>query len=67
MDSAVRDALIKDLTVSVETAGKAFGIGRNAAYAACANLQIPSVRIGGRIVVPTAPLRKMLGIDVGAQ
>ena len=63
MDTAVRDALVKELTVSVEIAGKAFGLGRNSAYAACANSEIPSMRIGGKIVVPTAPLRKMLGIE----
>ncbi|MBR1190080.1 helix-turn-helix domain-containing protein [Bradyrhizobium sp. AUGA SZCCT0160] len=63
MDENVRAALMSNLTVSVEIAGKAFGIGRNAAYDACKSGDIPSVRIGGRITCPTAPLRKMLGIE----
>jgi hypothetical protein len=63
MDEDVRKALTEKLTVSVETAGKAFSLSRNAAYDACKSGQIPSLRIGGKITVPTAPLRKMLGID----
>lgn len=66
MDAAVREALTSNLTVSVELAGKAFGIGRNAAYAACASGEIPCLRIGGRITVPTAPIRKMLGLEEAA-
>jgi hypothetical protein len=70
MRLAVDDELLKALTdklsVSVETAGKAFNLSRNKAYDACKSGQIPSIRIGGKIVVPTAPLRKMLGIDAAA-
>lgn len=63
MDNQVQKALMSNLTVSVEVAGKAFGIGRNAAYEACKKGDIPSVKIGGRITCPTAPIRKMLGIE----
>ena len=63
MDGDLRKALTDNLTVSVEIAGKAFGIGRAAAYDACKKGDIPSIRIGGRIAVPTAALRKMLGIE----
>lgn len=63
MDDEIRNAITSQLTVSVEVAGKAFGLSRNPAYEACKSGQIPSVRIGRKIVVPTAPLRKMLGID----
>jgi hypothetical protein len=66
MDIAIRKALVDHLTVSVDIAAKAFGIGRNAAYEACKSGDIPSLRIGGRITVPTAPLRKMLGIESDA-
>jgi hypothetical protein len=48
--------------VAVPTAGKAFGLGRNSTYAAVKSGELPSVRIGGKIAVPTAPLRKMLGL-----
>ncbi len=64
MDDDVRNALIHKVSVDVEKAGKAFGLGRNSSYTAVKNGEIPSIRIGGRIAVPTAPLRKMLGIDV---
>ncbi len=64
MRSDVRKAL-SDFTVSVEIAGQALGIGRNAAYAAAKRGDIPTVRIGKNIRVPCAPLRRMLGIDEG--
>ncbi len=60
---AVRRALVDELTISVENAGRALGLGRNSAYTAVKRGEIPSVRIGGKIAVPTAPLRKMLGIE----
>jgi excisionase family DNA binding protein len=51
------------LTVTVEVAGKALNLGRNAAYEAVRRGDIPSVRIGRRYVIPTASLRRMLGIE----
>jgi hypothetical protein len=63
MRDEVKNALEKELSISVEMAGKLFGLKRNASYAAVKSGDIPSIRIGGRIVVPTAPLRKMLGIE----
>ena len=64
MENDVREALVRQLTVTVEVAGKAFGLSRNPAYAACKSGQIPCLRIGRKIVVPTAPLRRMLGIEL---
>lgn len=52
-----------ELTVGPEIAGKAFGLGRSASYAAARNGQIPAHRIGTKLCCPTAPLRRMLGID----
>jgi hypothetical protein len=66
MDAAVIKAITENLTVPVETAGKALGLGRNSAYQAVKGEQIPSIRLGRKIVVPTAPLRQMLGLE-GAQ
>lgn len=63
MDNDLRRALTDRLTIDVQSAGRIFGIGRNAAYEAVKRGEIPSVKIGGRIAVPTGPLRKMLGID----
>ena len=64
MSPDIRKAITDDLSVSVEVAGKAFGLkSKGAAYAAVKAGEIPSLRIGGKISVPTAPLRKMLGIE----
>jgi hypothetical protein len=62
MDPRIEKALRENLTVPVEVAGKAFGLGRNSAYQAVREGQLPGVRIGRKIAVPTAPLRKMLGL-----
>lgn len=44
-------------------AGQALGLGRSATYDAAERGQIPTIRLGRRIVVPTARLRQMLGLD----
>lgn len=49
----------------VEEAGRiAFGLGRAASYEAVRRGDIPSVKVGRRVVVPTAALRRMLHLDV---
>ena len=65
MVDEIRKVLIERVSVPVELTGKAFGLGRNSAYAAVKNGDLPSVRIGNKIAVPTAPLRRMLGIESG--
>jgi hypothetical protein len=65
MDEEIERALKEKVSVPVELAGKAFGLCRHSAYAAVKKGEIPSVKIGGKIAVPTAPLRKMLGIESG--
>jgi excisionase family DNA binding protein len=50
-------------TVTVEEAGDALGISRASAYEGVRNGEIPFIRVGRRIVVPTAALRRLLGID----
>lgn len=50
-------------TISVPDAGKLFfGLARNAAYDAAKAGDIPTVKIGGRIMVPVAPLAEKLGL-----
>jgi excisionase family DNA binding protein len=44
-------------------AGKALGVSRKATYAAVKSGDLPSIRIGRAIRIPTAPLRRQLGID----
>lgn len=64
----LKRALIEELTVPVwPHAGKAFGLSRNPAYEAAKRGDIPTIRIGGAIRVPTAFLRKMLGIEGKAE
>lgn len=49
-------------TVTVEKAGEMLGISRRSAYRAAANGQLPTLRLGRRLLVPTAKLLHMLGI-----
>jgi excisionase family DNA binding protein len=47
-------------TLSVPEAARLLGIGRNSAYDAVARGEIPSIRIGKRILVPRKRLESML-------
>ncbi|UKJ63502.1 helix-turn-helix domain-containing protein [Cellulosimicrobium cellulans] len=49
------------LAVSVEEAGDALGLSRSLAYRAANAGEIPSVRIGRRLLVPVPALLRMLG------
>ncbi|MBF6557037.1 MAG: DNA-binding protein [Acidimicrobiales bacterium] len=48
-------------TVTVPVAGAILGLCRNSAYSAASSGQIPTIALGARLVVPVAPLRRMLG------
>ena len=48
--------------LSVEAVAELLGIGRRQAYEAVRNGQIPSVRIGHRILVPRAGLERLLSV-----
>jgi excisionase family DNA binding protein len=50
-------------TVSVDDAAAILGVARVTAYEAVHAGQIPSIRVGRRILVPTAALRRLLGLD----
>lgn len=52
-------------TLTVAQAARVLGIGRNQAYEAVRRGEIPSVRIGRRIVVPRAALERLLGLSPG--
>jgi excisionase family DNA binding protein len=52
-------------TMQVDTVAKALGLSRAAAYNGVQTGEIPSIRIGRRIVVPTAAVRRMLLLDGG--
>ncbi len=54
--------------LSVEEAAAFLGIGRNTAYSAVKSGEIPSLRIGGRVLVPRAALERLLGAgSLGAE
>jgi hypothetical protein len=57
--------LTEEVSVSVETAGLALGLKRSSAYAAIRKdpPEMPSIKIGRRIAVPTAWLRRQLQIE----
>ncbi len=48
-------------TLSVPAAGLYLGLGRAQAYAAASRGEIPTLRVGRRILVPTALLARRLG------
>lgn len=47
-------------TVTVPEAARRLGIGRSTAFAAAKRGDLPSIRIGGRVVVPIAALDRLL-------
>jgi excisionase family DNA binding protein len=52
----------KEPTISVDRAGELLGVSRGSAYEAVRRGEVPSIRIGHRVVVPTAALLKLLGL-----
>jgi hypothetical protein len=47
-------------TISVPEAGRLLGLSRNGAYAAASRGEIPVIRLGRKLVVPTVPIVQML-------
>jgi excisionase family DNA binding protein len=52
-------------TISIEEASEILGISRRSAYRAASAGELPTLRLGRRLLVPTARLLALLG--VGAQ
>jgi len=50
-------------TMTVEEAGDLMGLSRGSAYKAVRAGEIPVLKVGKRLLVPTARLRGLLGID----
>ena len=50
-------------TMTADQVAAALGISRNSTYVAIKTGEIPSIRLGSRILVPTAALRRMLALD----
>lgn len=49
-------------TISVEDAGRRLGICRNAAYEAAGRGEIPTIKIGRRLLVPEAAFDRMFDV-----
>jgi excisionase family DNA binding protein len=47
-------------TYNIEEAGRLLGVGRNQAYEAARIGQIPTIKIGKRLLVPRAAFDRML-------
>jgi excisionase family DNA binding protein len=54
-------------TVTVDRAAGIVGVSRASAYEAVRYGQIPSIRIGRRILVPTAALLRLLAAEAGGR
>lgn len=50
-----------EATVTIPRAGQVLKISRTSAYLAAKNGQIPTIRVGRRLLVPTARLLELLG------
>jgi excisionase family DNA binding protein len=49
--------------MTVPEAGAALGLSASAAYRAAERGEIPTLRVGRRLVALVAPLRRQLGLD----
>lgn len=52
--------MISPATLSVPEAGRVLSLGRNASYAAAKRGELPVLKIGGKLRVPTHLLAEML-------
>lgn len=55
-------AALDEPTVDLLMAGQMLGIGRSATYRARKAGEIPTVKVGRQFRVPSAPLKRMLGL-----
>ncbi len=60
---SVLDDLEHRITLTVEEVASLLGLGRTAAYEAARRGQIPSRRLGRRVIVPVPALLEWLGAD----
>jgi hypothetical protein len=63
-DHEIRQEILTKLTVPLwPTAGRALGLGKSLSYAGARSGEIPTIGVGGKHTVPTAFLRRKLGLD----
>ena len=59
------DEALTHATLPVQTAGHVFfGLARNASYEAAKRGDFETIKIGGKIVVPVAPIATRLGLQM---
>ncbi|MDN4163356.1 excisionase family DNA-binding protein [Nocardioides abyssi] len=63
MPEQIAAALRYRATLTVDETASVLGISRSACYEAIHNDEIPSLRIGRRLVVPIRPLMTLLGVE----
>lgn len=63
MDHEVQRDWHRRPTVSVDVAAQLLGISRASTFRAVHRGELPSIRLGRRIIIPTARLRELLGLD----
>jgi excisionase family DNA binding protein len=63
---ALLEQLQHSATCSIEEAATLLCIGRSTAYAAARDGSLPTVRLSKRLLVPTAKLLAMLGLETDA-
>ena len=54
----------RPLTLTVEQAGRALGVGRSMAYELVRSGEVEGLRLRRRMVVPVAPLARRLGVSI---
>ena len=57
------DEIESRLTLSVEETASLLGLGRSAAYEAARRGELPSRRLGRRVIIPVTALLNWLGIE----
>lgn len=55
--------LLREPTITVAEAQQVLGRGKNQMYRDIHEGRVESIRLGRSILVPTAPLRRLLGIE----
>lgn len=50
------------LTITVEEAARLLGVSRGLAYQAARDGQLPTIRLGRRLLVPRGPLLALVGV-----
>ncbi|RMI28412.1 helix-turn-helix domain-containing protein [Nocardia stercoris] len=64
--SDVADALrrlLNEPTISIPDAARLLGIGRSTLYAAVKSGELPAIRVGNRVRIPSKSIRRILQVE----